>query len=304
MTVPAAPVADRPLTGILWMVLTGLCFVGVQATVKALGPGVPAAQAAFLRFVFGLVIVLPLWRSLRAAPIGRRDLGWFAARGAVHTLGVICWFYAMTQITLAEVTAMNYLAPVYVTVGAALFLGERLAARRLLAVLAALLGALVILRPGLREVGPGHLAMLVTGLGLGASYLIAKQLSGRFGPEVVVAMLSLTVTLGLAPFALAVWVPVGPRELAMLALVAGFATAGHYTMTLAFRAAPVGATQPVAFLQLVWAVGLGAAVFGEPVDGFVVLGGTIIVAAISFIAWREQVARRRAVTPSPMQIKG
>lgn len=304
MAVLAAPTDTRPLTGIAWMVVTGLCFVGVQASVKALGPGVPAAQAAFLRFLFGLVIVLPLWRGLLAAPLDRRDLGWFAARGVVHTVGVICWFYAMTRITLAEVTAMNYLAPVYVTVGAALFLGERLALRRIAAVAAALLGALIILRPGLREVGPGHLAMLVTGLTLGASYLIAKQLSGRFGADVVVALLSLTVTVGLAPFALAVWVPVGGRELALLALVAAFATAGHYTMVLAFRAAPVSVTQPVAFLQLVWAVALGALVFGEPVDGAVVLGGAVIVGAVSFIAWREARARRRAVTPTPMQIKG
>jgi drug/metabolite transporter (DMT)-like permease len=304
MAVLSAPTDTRPLTGILWMVVTGLCFVGVQASVKALGPGVPAPQAAFLRFLFGLVIVLPLWRGLRATRLDRRDLGWFAARGVVHTVGVICWFYAMTRITLAEVTAMNYLAPVYVTLGAALFLGERLAARRIVAVAAALLGALIILRPGLREVGPGHLAMLVTGLALGASYLIAKQLSGRFGADVVVALLSLTVTVGLAPFALAVWVPVGARELALLALVAAFATAGHYTMVLAFRAAPVSVTQPVAFLQLVWAVALGAVVFGEPVDGFVVLGGAVIVGAISFIAWREARARRRAVTPTPMQIKG
>ena len=68
-------------------------------------------------------------------------------------------------------------------------------------------------------------------------------------------------------------------------------------MTLAFRAAPVTVTQPVTFLQLVWAVAIGALFFGEPVDIWVVIGGMIILAAISFITWREAVLNRQPITP-------
>ena len=70
-------------------------------------------------------------------------------------------------------------------------------------------------------------------------------------------------------------------------------------MTLAFRAAPLAVTQPVTFLQLVWAVLLGALVFGEGVDLFVILGGTVIVGAVSFISWREEVLKRRITPPVP-----
>jgi drug/metabolite transporter (DMT)-like permease len=227
----------------------------------------------------------------------------FLLRGAVHSVGVILWFYAMARIPMAEVTAMNYLAPVYVTLGAGLFLGEKLAARRLIAVGVALLGALVILRPGFREVEPGHLAMLGTGLMLGISYLIAKRSSGRFDPAVVVGMLSLLVTLGLLPFAAAVWVPPTAVQVGWLFVVAGLATGAHYTMTLAFAAAPVSVTQPVTFLQLIWAVLIGWFVFGEPLDGWVVLGGAMIIAAISYITWREAMLKRRIVTPSPNETK-
>jgi drug/metabolite transporter (DMT)-like permease len=79
--------------------------------------------------------------------------------------------------------------------------------------------------------------------------------------------------------------------------VATLATGGHYTMTLAFRDAPLAVTQPVTFLQLVWAVALGMIFFQEPFDPFVILGGTVIVSAVSFISWRESVLKRRAVTP-------
>ncbi|WP_068115409.1 DMT family transporter [Tropicimonas marinistellae] len=294
----AVPVNDqRPLAGVLWMMVTGLCFVGVQATVKYLGPRVPAAEAAFLRYLLGLVFIVPMIPALRRAHVSRRAWGMFAIRGAFQTIGVLCWFYAMTRITLAEVTAMNYLNPIYITLGAAVFLGEPLAARRLVAIGVAFAGALVILRPGMRALDSGHIAMVFTALGFAASYLIAKRMAGELGPQVVVAMLSGMVTIALAPFAAAVWVTPSWADLGWLFVVAAFATGGHYAMTLAFQAAPMAVSQPVAFLQLVWASLLGVVFFAEPVDGWVVIGGGMIMAAVSFIAWRE--ARLRAAQPTP-----
>ena len=287
---------SRPIVGIFWMAFTGLMFVAVTAVVKHVGNDVPAAQAAFLRYILGLVFLIPMIGPIMAAKLSSRQIKLFGLRGIVHTFAVILWFFAMARIPIAEVTAMNYLSPVYVTLGAALFLGERLPPRRLIAVIVALIGALVILRPGVKEVEIGHLAMLGTAVFFAIGYLIAKQLSGEVSAAVVVGMLSITVTIGLAPFAWAVWVTPTLPQLGWLFLVACFATAGHYSMTLAFAAAPLTVTQPVTFLQLVWAVALGAIVFGEAVDGWVVFGGAIIMGSVSFITWREAVARR-SVTP-------
>lgn len=284
------------------MVLTGLMFVAVTAIVKHVGDDVPAAQAAFLRYVLGLVFLLPMIRPILAARLTARQMKMFGIRGVVHALAVILWFYAMTRIPLAEVTAMNYLSPVYVSIGAALFLGEKLPPRRLIAVLLALVGAVIILRPGVKAVESGHIAMLGTAVLFAVGYLLAKRLSGEVSAAVVVGMLSITVTIGLAPFAYAVWVTPTLAQLGWLFLVAAFATAGHYTMTLAFAAAPLTVTQPMTFLQLVWAVVLGAVMFGEPVDGWVVFGGVVIMGSVSFITWREAVARRQ-VTPVVTQTK-
>jgi len=282
----------RPVAGVLWMILAGLCFVGVNAIVKHMGPGIPAAQSAFLRYLIGMIFLLPVLPAFRQMQLTPRDWGLFGARGMVHAIGVICWFYAMTRIPLAEVTSMGFLMPVGVALGAALFLGERLRLRRIAAIVAAIVGALIILRPGLREVSSGHLAMLFNAALFSASYLIAKRMTGHVAPSVVVGMLSIFVTLGLAPFALAVWVPVTGVQIAWLALVACFATAGHYTMTLAFASAPISVTQPVTAVQLVWAVLLGALFFAEPVDLYVIMGGGVIVGAVIFIALREQALAR------------
>ena len=290
------PTPPRPADGIAWMIATGLCFVAVTGVVKYSAQDLPAGQAAFLRYLLGLVFLLPMTRALLATRMSRRDAAMFGARGLVHALGVMLWFFAMTRLPIAEVTAMNYLAPVYVTLGAALFLRERLAARRVAAVAAALLGAVVILRPGFREVSLGHLAMLGTAMLFGASYLLTKSLSNRHGAPLIVAMLSITVTIALAPLAALDWVRPTLADLGWMFVVAIFATAGHYTMTRAFAAAPVTVTQPVTFLQLVWAVLLGWVVFSEPPDGWVVLGGAIILGSVCFIAWRESVLQRATVS--------
>ncbi|MGR3662830.1 MAG: DMT family transporter [Paracoccaceae bacterium] len=293
MTTPS----NQPIPGVLWMLLTGLLFVAVTAIVKHVGSALPPAEAVFIRYVLGLVFLIPMLGPIRRAKLNREAVLFFSLRGLFHTLAVILWFYAMAIIPLAEVTAMGYMTPIYITLGAAVFLGEKLAFRRLLAVLAAVVGALIILRPGFREMSSGHFAMLIASILFGGSYLVTKRMADRFSAAVVVGMLSITLSIGLAPFAAAVWITPTLDQIGWMFLVACFATAGHFTMTLAFAAAPVTVTQPVTFLQLVWAVTLGAVMFGEPVDGWVVLGGVVIFTAVTFIAWREAVLKRRGLRP-------
>ena len=291
------PPSSNPVKGVFWMLVTGFFFVAVTAVVKVLGTRIPAPEAAFLRYALGLVLLIPMLRPLMNAKVTARQLKIFTFRGVAHTAGVSLWFFAMARIPIADVTAMNYLAPVYVTIGAALFLGETLALRRILAVIAALIGALIILRPGFREIGAGHFGMLIAAVFFAGSYLSAKRLADETGAAVTVAMLSITVTIGLAPLALMNWVTPTSYELGLLFIVAALATAGHFTMSMALAAAPVTVTQPVGFLQLVWAVLLGALVFDEGVDIWVIVGGGVIIAAISFMTWREAVLKRRLRTP-------
>ena len=291
------------ILGILWMVLTGLLFLGVTVLVKILGPRVPAPEAAFLRYLLGLVLLIPMLKISLKDKLDSVLWVNFIARGIFHTLAVVLWFFAMTQIPIAEVTAMNYLSPVYVALGAVLFLKEKMAIRRVLAVIFALVGALVILRPGFREVSVGHVAMMGTAIFFAGSYLFAKHLTNRVSAETVVIMLSILVTIGLFPLAYIVWVPPRVDELIILFGVAVLATLGHYTMTKAFMAAPVTVTQPVTFLQLIWAISVGALFFNENIDPFVIAGGIIIVSSVSFMTWREVVSKKKQVTPVTHETK-
>ncbi|SDE60543.1 Threonine/homoserine efflux transporter RhtA [Paracoccus isoporae] len=288
------------MAGVGWMVLTGLLFVAVNVLVKYFGAGLPAAQSAFLRFLFGLILLAPVLHQIVISGIPRDLYGPFVLRGALHIVAVILWFFAMTRIPIAEVTAIGFLNPIVATVGAAILLKEAISWRRGVAIGVALIGALVVLRPGMRTLELGHLSQLTAALAFGLSYIVARKLAQRCSAQVVVAMMSVTVSIGLAPIALAVWVPPSLPQLGGLAMVAVFATAGHYTMTRAFAAAPMAVTQPVTFLQLIWASLLGVLLFGEPLDPMVLLGGGMMIAAISYITWRE--ARLRGAEHDPGDI--
>jgi drug/metabolite transporter (DMT)-like permease len=303
MTITETTDRDGTLAGIGWMLLTTVLFISVTGIVRYLGSSIPAPEAAFIRYAIGLILVLPAFHPLLRNRPKPAAMKLFMARGLVHGIAVSLWFYAMARIPIAEVTALGYTAPIFVTLGAAMFFGERLYFRRIMAVAMGFVGAMIVLRPGFQEVSSGQLAQLAAAPLFAMSFLLAKGLTRDFSAAAIVAMLSLFCTLTLLPGAILQWRDPTLEEVAWLGLTAVVATTGHYTLTRAFAAAPLTVTQPVGFLQLVWASALGILVFGEAVDPFVILGGGIVVAAVSYISHREAVAARRMRTPPAVATK-
>jgi drug/metabolite transporter (DMT)-like permease len=283
---------SKPVQGILWMLLTTLNFVMVNVLVKYVGSGLPILESAFLRFLLGLVFLIPALKSVAKVQFTPRLWKLTFGRALFHALAMTCWFFAMTKIPMGEVTAMNFMNPIYVSIGAVMLFGERIALPRILALVVAFLGGLVILRPGFREIDPGHLAMIVSAIAFAGSYLIASQLTRELPASVVVFLMSVTVPLVIAPFAVLHWQTPTLHEVVLLFFTAAFATFGHYSMTRAFSCAPQSVVQPVVFIQLIWSVSLGMLLFGEAFDPFVILGGAMIIGAVSFITWREARAKR------------
>ena len=294
---------NRVAAGIGWMLITTFLFLGVTGIVRHVGSDLPNIQAAFLRYAFGVILILPMAGALWRTRIARRQWGLYGMRGALHAVGVMLWFYAMARIPIAEVTAIGYIAPIFVTIGAAMFLGERLQWRRIGAVVAAFVGALIILRPGFQELNNGQLAQLAAAPIFAASFLLAKRFSDDADSGLIVFMLSFFCTLALLPGAIIQWEDPTWAEVGWMALTAAFATAGHVTLTQSYKCAPITLTQPVQFLQLVWATLLGMTVFGEPLDPYVLIGGGVIVASATYISHREARVARRQHTPATPAVK-
>ena len=264
-----------------------MLFVGVTVAVRYLGTNMNPVQAAFIRYCFGIVLILPLLSRAGIMSLDRDRLGFHALRGLVHGGGVILWFLAMSRIPISEVTALGFTTPIFVTLGAAAFLSERLKPYRVAAVLIGFIGALLILRPGLRVIDIGALAQLGAAPLFACSYLMAKSATRREASSMIVVLLSVFCTLTLALPALLVWRTPTLEELLLLGLTALLATSGHYCMTRALEAAEVSAVQPFTFLQLVWATILGLILFDETPDVWIWIGGAVIVGSATWMAQQE-----------------
>ena len=278
---------NQSIIGILWMVITTILFVGVTATVRYLEGDVPAPQAAFLRYAIGTLMLAPSLISLSKIKPDRPLLNKFILRGFVHSIGVTLWFYAMSVMPVAEVTAIGFLTYIFVSLGASIFLKEKLHKHRLSAILISFVGALIILRPGFKVIESGQLGMLIATMVFTASYLIAKIVSKERSSSEIVAMLSIFTTIFLIPSAIYSWEPLSLEAFLILTFTALIATLGHITMTKAIKAAPMVVTQPILFLQLVWASMVGLFIFDEKFDLFVILGGTIIMLCVCYVSYRE-----------------
>ncbi|MDH3635360.1 MAG: DMT family transporter [Gammaproteobacteria bacterium] len=281
------------LLGCLWMVAGGLLFVAVTVLVRHLGTDMPAVQAAFIRYSIGLILVLPLLWRMRWRGIRPGSFKLYFYRGIVHGVGVMLWFFAMARIPLAEVTAIGFSTPVFTAIGAILIFHEKVRLRRMLAIVAGFVGTLIILRPGFQTIEAGSLAQLIAAFCFAGSFLLAKHMTRSENSGDILVMLTIFCTLALLPGAIYYWREPTWIEIGWLALVAVFATTGHYALTRAIAYAPLTVTQPLSFLQLVWAILFGYWLFDEIPDNWVIAGALMIVGAISYLTHREAVAARR-----------
>ena len=284
---------NQSIVGIMWMVLTTILFVAVTATVRYLEGEVPAPQAAFLRYAIGTMLLIPSLISLIKVKPNKSLMNKFLLRGLVHSFGVTLWFYAMSVMPVAEVTAIGFLTYIFVSIGACLFFKEKLHKHRMTAVIISFIGALIILRPGFKVIESGQFAMLMATIVFTASYLIAKIVSKERTSAEIVAMLSVFTTIFLIPSAIYSWEPISLKALLILAFTALIATIGHITMTQAIKAAPMVVTQPILFLQLVWASMIGFFLFDEQFDLYVIIGGTVIMICVCYVSYREHVLGKK-----------
>ena len=280
----------------LWMVGNGVLFTVLSAILKKLTHDLDPWQLGFLRYVFGAIVILP-----PALRLGVRAL-WPEApklqflRGLLHAGGMLLWFAALPLVTLADLTAIGFSGPIFVCLGAVLFLRERMTGVRWVAVLIGFLGVMIVLQPwhggGFASVSPGMLLMLASAPVFAGSFLVAKVLTRHDRPAVIVLWQHLWVSLLLVPFMLPRWSAPSAVQWLALAACGVFGAAGHYCMARAFRVADVSAVQSVRFLELVWAAILGYLIFAAVPASWTVIGGAVIFASTLWLARHEARAGR------------
>ena len=289
--------SSRAARGFLLALLAGIVFQCLNVAVKALVLELPPMQAAWMRWIAGIFCITPFALAAGRGAIHTRDLKLHGLRSIFHSSGYALWYSAVGLIPLATTAALSFTGPLFVTLGAALFLGERVYGARWMGVLAGFVGVLVILRPGIAEPNPAALMMLGAVPLIACSNLVAKVAAGRDTPVQVVFWQTVLATILFAPFGLWYWQEPSAAQWA-LALGAGlFGTLGYFFITWAFRLLDISAVQPLAFLSIVWASLFDIVFFGKTADPWTYVGAAIVVAASTAIVHSE--ARRSIAGRSP-----
>ena len=274
--------------GLLLVLLGGLFITSLTWIVRSVADDIDPLQAGFMRYAFGTLLLLPM--VLKFQP-GDRDLkliGGHVLRGVVHAISVLLWFYAVTQMTLADLTALSFIGPVFITLGAFMFLGETFSYRRLGGIICAFIGTVVILRPGIEVISIGAVAILVATPFQAASTLLGKYLAPRTSIYAMVFYLSLFVMLASLIPTMFVWKTPSLHTCVLTFGAAVMATLAHFCWSKSFQIADLSFTQPGTYFTLLWAVAIGYFVYGEQPDIWSGAGAAIIIAATAYIAARER----------------
>ncbi|HTZ79788.1 MAG TPA: DMT family transporter [Stellaceae bacterium] len=304
--VSLAPINTRfaalpPITrSAFWVITAGFCATIMNVVVREAAKELHSFEITFFRCLFGFLVMIPWIVKVGFGALKTSKIGFYTMRGMVSLVSMLTWFYGITLVPLSTATALNFTAPLFSTLGAALILRETVRIRRWAALAVGFVGTLVVLRPTSEGLDPNAFYILASALTGGMNVVTVKFLARTESPNAIVTYLMLYVTpLSLIP-ALFVWQWPSLTALAWLILLGALGTASHLSVVRGYRAVDASACAPFEFLRLPFAAFLGYAIFHEVTDLWTWVGAITIAASSIYVAHREaKLARLRARAPSP-----
>jgi drug/metabolite transporter (DMT)-like permease len=274
------------------MLLAALLFSGLNTTVRLASTQVPVLEVMFFRNFFNLVFMLPWLFRIGLGALRTERLGLHALRSGFGLTSMFLQFTALSLMPLAEATALSFSTPLFATIGVALIVGEKVRARRWIAIAVGFVGVLIMLRPGIEAVSLPALMMLTGSMIVGGGFTCVKLLSRTESPNVMVLYMGLFMApVSLIP-ALFVWVWPSPLGWLYLIAVGTCATLAHLCFNRAFAAADASAVLPFDYTRLLIVAFFGFLLFGEMPSIWTWIGAGTIVAANIYIAQREAARAR------------
>jgi drug/metabolite transporter (DMT)-like permease len=284
--------------GICWIMLSGALFSVLNAGLRYVSLDLPPMVTSFFRFLFGLVFIAPIVMRMGFAVFRTGRPSMQVARNVVHASAFAIWYTALPLIPLAEMTAIMFTGPLFITIGAWLFLREKVRWRRWMAIGIGFVGVLIIVRPGFAEVSFGTWLMLSSVPVIAASQLIAKAQTKVDSTQTIVCWQTVLLILLFLPPALLQWQTPSWEQLVILLGCGLVGSAANMAMVQAFQVAEISAVQPMMFLNIVWASILGMLVFSDLPDFWTFIGAGVIIASTTYIARREA-QQNKAKLPLP-----
>lgn len=276
-----------PLTlAVALIISSGIIVTVMQAGVRFLSIDVHPFTIVFFRAFFGVLLLLPLMLKWGPEVFKTTSPKLQVLRGIIGSGGMLCFFYGLSIVTLAEAVTLGFTVPIFATLLAIVFFKERVGKWRWFAIFMGLVGVFIIIRPDI-EIGLGPILILVASLSWSISVLIAKKLT-EDDSNISIAFWQ---TLGNVPLALImtiyVWVAPSQTQLMILLLIALLGTLAQTSLNAALRRGEVSFLLPFDYLRLLWSILIGYAVFKDFPSAGLFIGGILIVFATSLMAYRE-----------------
>ncbi len=288
MTAPApAGALSGSLGGIALMITASVVLIFQHSTAKWLSADISVLEIIFFRTITALLFFLPWIFRSGLAIFRTQRIGLHLTRAGLQTLSAFGFFIALSVAPLATVTALQFTTPIFAVLIGIVVLGERVSVRRWSAIIAGFIGTVVIIRPDAATFEWGTLLVLGSALSWAGAIIVIKTLGRTDSSVTITAYMYLLMTPITLAAALIDWTWPTLEQLGWLIAIGITGALAHLLMAEAFRRAPTHVVSPFEFFRLIWATLIGIFIFGDPPDVYVWIGGLIVMASVSYIAWRE-----------------
>ncbi len=274
--------------GVLFLATSVTLFSLMDAVAKALGDNVEVIQILWARFLGQFIIIFILCAPRLKQTLKTDYLPSQFVRSFLQLGAAACFFTSLKSITLTEATAITDLAPVFITLGAGIFLGENVGYKRLTAVGIALIGGLLIIRPGTGVFDIAALWPLATALFLTAFALITRRIASNESPITALlysGAICAVITSIIVPI---YWVPVSNLNLFLLVLIGCIGTLAQLMVLKAYAIAEASAIAPITYVGLITATIWSILFFGEYPDLMTIIGSLVIIGSGVYVWHRER----------------
>lgn len=286
---------NEPVKAALWMIGAILSFMLMAISGRALSATHDTFEIMFFRSVIGFCLVMLVAGAFgRLHEVSRRSLGLHGIRNLCHFTGQNLWFFALPLIPLAQLFALEFTTPLWVTLLAPLILGERLTRSRMLAASIGFIGVLMVAQPDVTGISIGVACAALSALGFAGSAMFTKKLTRTETTVCILFWLTLMQS-GFGFVAVffdgqVTWPSL--ETLPWLCLVALCGLVAHFCLTTALGLAPAVIVMPFDFLRLPLIGIVGFLLYNEAVGLGLILGATLIIGANAINIWVERPKQR------------
>lgn len=276
---------DNKPKAVFYMLISAFAFAVMGAMVKLSG-NVPVFEKVFFRNLVSLIVAFYMIKTSRARIWGKKEnRKLLTARALLGLVGVVMYFYAISNLILADSAMLNKLSPFFVTLFAAMFLKEKLSPIQIPALVVVFAGALFIIKPQFDLSILPALAGAGSAMTAGAAYTLVRYLKDKEDPATIVFYFSFVSVAGMIPFVLMDFQMPNLTQLFYLIGTGVFAAIGQFSLTFAYKYAPAAEVSIYNYFSILFSAVIGFFLWGEMPDGLSVLGGILIVAAAGATFW-------------------